>query len=160
MSRFEPDDAYGCVVLGASSVTLLDPAGRRELFRRVRKCLAPEGRFLLTVLNADGNEGCGEDGGWNDGGTTVSTIGEDSFLITVENRDPVNGARRVTMIHVCFNEGGTYRSSAYTSEVAFVSNDLIEEEIASAGLRIFERRPVRITSRVPGQYDVELWVCG
>ncbi|WP_284978091.1 daptide-type RiPP biosynthesis methyltransferase [Arthrobacter sp. fls2-241-R2A-200] len=160
MSRFEPDDAYGCVVLGASCVTLLDPAGRRELFRRVRKCLAPEGRFLLTVLNADGNEGCGEDGGWNDGGTTVSTIGEDSFLITVENRDPVNGARRVTMIHVCFNEGGTYRASAYTSEVAFVSNDLIEEEIASAGLRIFERRPVRITSRVPGQYDVELWVCG
>ncbi|MFP3802784.1 hypothetical protein, partial [Paraburkholderia sp. SIMBA_027] len=85
-----------CVVLGASSISLLDPAGRRALFRRVRKCLGPEDRFLLTVLNADGNEGYGEDAGWNDGGTTVSTIGEASFLVNVENRDPVNGARRVT----------------------------------------------------------------
>ena len=155
MSRFEVDGGFGCVVLGASSITLLDPLGRRELFSRVRNALAPDGRFLLTVLNADSHKP--SEG--HDGGTTVSALGDDAFLITVESRDPVNGARHVTMIHVGFNEGGTYRSSAYSSDIAFVSNALIEEEVLAEGLTILERRPVRIATQVPGLNDIELWVC-
>ncbi|MCR1161681.1 class I SAM-dependent methyltransferase [Paenarthrobacter sp. UW852] len=154
MSRFELDGGYGCVVLGASSITLLDGSTRRELFRRVRDSLTPGGVFLLTVLNADSHQASDDDGD-----TTISAFGEDSFLITAESRDPVNGARHVTMIHVSFNEGGTYRSSAYTSEVAFVSNDLIAEEIVGQGLTIRERRPVRIASRGSRLNDIELWVC-
>ncbi|BCW08000.1 daptide-type RiPP biosynthesis methyltransferase [Arthrobacter sp. NtRootA1] len=156
MSRFEVDGGFGCVVLGASSITLLDTLGRKELFRRVRNALAPDGRFLLTVLNADSHhpsEG-------HDGGTTISALGDDAFLITVESRDPVNGARHVTMIHVGFNEGGTYRSSAYSSDIAFVSNALIEEEVLAEGLTILERRPVRLATQVPGLNDIELWVGG
>ncbi|MGP0223287.1 daptide-type RiPP biosynthesis methyltransferase [Paenarthrobacter sp. NCHU4564] len=156
MSTLEPDGGYGCVVLGASSITLLDPEGRRNLFRRVRGSLAADGRFLLTVLNADSHQTSGT----YDGGTTVSALGDDAFLITAESRDTVNGARHVTMIHVSFNEGGTYRSSAYTSEVAFVSNHLIESEITAAGLEILERRPVRLATPSPELNDVELWVCG
>ncbi|MEV7606778.1 hypothetical protein AB0N65_15210 [Paenarthrobacter sp. NPDC089322] len=109
----------------------------------------------MTVLNADSHQGA-ED---YDGGTTVSALGEDAFLITVESRDPVNGARHVTMIHVGFNEGGTYRSSAYSSEIAFVSNHLLEEEILCEGLTIVERRPVRIATPTRGLSDVQLWVC-
>lgn len=154
MSRFELDGGYGCVVLGASSITLLDGSTRRELFRRVRDCLTPDGVFLLTVLNADSHQSADDEAC-----TTISAFGEDSFLITAESRDPVNGARHVTMIHVSFNEGGTYRSSAYTSEVAFVSNDLIAEEIVGQGLTIRERRPVRIASRSSRLNDIELWVC-
>ncbi|NWL11224.1 class I SAM-dependent methyltransferase [Paenarthrobacter nitroguajacolicus] len=155
MSGFDVGGEFGCVVLGASSITLLDPSGRRELFRRVGDSLAPDGRFLLTVLNADGTAGSEH----HDGGSTVSPLGEDSFLITVESRDIANGARNVTMIHVGFNEGGTYRSSAYSSRIAFVSNGLIEEEILAEGLTIVERRPVRIATRTPGLNDIELWVC-
>ncbi len=33
MSGFDVGGEFGCVVLGASSITLLDPRGRRELFR-------------------------------------------------------------------------------------------------------------------------------
>ncbi|MGR0160218.1 daptide-type RiPP biosynthesis methyltransferase [Paenarthrobacter nitroguajacolicus] len=156
MSSFEVGSEFGCVVLGASSVTLLDPCGRRELFRRVRDSLAPDGRFLLTVLNADGMSVSEQ----HDGASTVSPLGDDAFLITVESRDHANGARQVTMIEVGFNEGGTYRSSAYSSRIAFVSNDLIEEEILAEGLTIHERRPVRIATRTPGLEDIELWVCG
>lgn len=64
------------------------------------------------------------------------------------------------MIHVRFNEGGTYRSSAYASDVAFVSNALIEEEILGEGLKVLERRPVRIANPNPALKDIELWVCG
>ncbi len=155
MSHFEVDGGYGCAVLGASSITLLDPAGRRQLFRRVRDCLTPDGRFLLTVLNADSHHASEN----SDGGTTVSALGDDSFLISSESRDAVNGARHVTMIHVSFNVEGTYRSFAYASDIAFVSNSLIEEEIIAEGLTILERRPVRITSPSHGLNDVELWVC-
>ncbi|ABM07626.1 SAM-dependent methyltransferase [Pseudarthrobacter sp. PvP004] len=155
MSRFEVDGGYGCVVLGASSITLLEPAGRRELFRRVRDCLTPDGRFLLTVLNADSHEAS-----VNNDGTAISALGDDAFLITAESRDPVNGARHVTMVHVSFSVDGTYRSSAYASDVAFLSNSLLEEEITAERLSILERLPVRIASPSPGLNDVELWVCG
>ena len=155
MSRFELDGGFGCVVLGASSVTLLDRDDRRQLFRRVRANLAPDGRFLLTVLNADSQGTAAADGA-----TTVSALGEDAFLITAESRDPMNGARHVTMIHVSFNEGGTYRSSAYTSDVAFVGNALIEEELVGEGFSILERQPVRIPAPGVGLNDIELWVCG
>lgn len=156
MSRFEIDGGFGCVVLGASSITLLDPAGRWELFRRVRECLTPDGQFLLTVLNADNHQAPIDSGGR----CTVSALGDDSFLITAEGRDAANGARHVTMIHVSFGLDGTYRSSAYASDIAFLSNSLLEEEIAAEGLKIIERRPVRIASPSPGLNDVELWVCG
>ena len=156
MSRFDVDGVYGCVVLGASSITLLDPAGRWELFRRVRQCLAADGQFLLTVLNADNHQAPVS----NDGRCTVSALGENSFLITAEGWDPANGARHVTMIDVSFGVDGTYRSSAYASDVAFLSNSILEEEIMAEGLTILERRPVRIASPSPGLNDVELWVCG
>lgn len=156
MSRLELDGGFGCVVLGASSVTLLGSEDRRQLFRRVRDCLAPGGRFLLTLLNADSHQVTDQ----YDGGATVSPMGEDAFLITTESRDPVNGARHVTMIHVSFNDGGTYRSTAFASDIAFVSNSLIEEELVGAGLAILERRPVRITAPSPALKDIELWVCG
>ncbi|KUM35231.1 daptide-type RiPP biosynthesis methyltransferase [Arthrobacter sp. EpRS71] len=156
MSRFEVDAGFGCVVLGASSITLLDPAGRGDLFRRVRECLTPDGLFLLTVLNADNHQAPSA----GDGRCIVSALDEDSFLITAEGRDPANGARHVTMIHVSFGHDGTYRSTAYASDVAFLSNSLLEEEIAAEGLTIVERRPVRIASPSPDVYDVELWVCG
>lgn len=154
--RFEVDGGFGCVVLGASFITLLDPSERRELFRRVRECLTPDGRFLMTVLNADAHQASE----MNDGGTSVSALGDDSCLITRESRDAVNGARHVTMIHVSFNEGGTYRSSEYAHDVAFVSRGLLEEEISGEGLNILERRPVHIATPTLGLNDVELWVCG
>ncbi|MFE4194735.1 class I SAM-dependent methyltransferase [Paenarthrobacter sp. NPDC056912] len=154
--RFEVDGGFGCVVLGASFITLLDPADRRELFRRVRECLTPDGRFLMTVLNADTHQASET----NDGGTSVSALGDDSCLITRESRDAVNGARHVTMIHVSFNEGGTYRSSEYATDVPFVSSRLLEEEISAERLNIIERRPVHIVTPTDGLNDVELWVCG
>ncbi|WP_405473131.1 daptide-type RiPP biosynthesis methyltransferase [Paenarthrobacter ilicis] len=155
MSRCAFDAGYGCVVLGASSITLLDQPDRRELFHNVRACLAKDGRFLLTVLNADSHPEV-----IDDGGATVSPFGDDSFLITSESRDAANGARHVTMIHVSFNEGGTYRTSAFSSDIAFVSNQLIADEMAAAGLTIQERRPVRLVTPAAGLKDIELWVCG
>lgn len=158
MSQLHVGGKYGCVVLGASSVTLLAPDRRREFFRRVRDGLTPDGRFVLTVLDAELPDGAPEDGG----GTTTgfSVLDANSILFNVERRDPGNGARHVTLIKVDFDEAKSYRSAAYVSEIAYVRNDVIEAELVAEGLHILERRPVRIASLGPELNRVEIWVCG
>ncbi|MFC8040686.1 class I SAM-dependent methyltransferase [Paenarthrobacter sp. NPDC057355] len=149
----QPDGVFGCAVLGASYITLLEPDSRRTLFRTVNRCLSVGGRFLMTVVNADHRHGP------ETSGATISQLGEDSFVITLESRDSMNGARHVSMSHISFNEHGTYRSSACTSDIAFVSTELIEEELTAEGLRILERRPVKVSVQNTGIKELNLWVC-
>lgn len=158
MSQFHVGGKYGCIVLGASSVTLLAPDRRRQLFRRVRDCLTPDGRFVLTVLDAELPDETLED----NGGTTTgfSVLDANSILFNIERRDPGNGARQVIMIKVDFDGGKSYRSAAYVSEIAYVRNEVIEAELAAEGFDVLERRPVRIASLVPSLNEVEMWVCG
>ncbi|MEV7663433.1 class I SAM-dependent methyltransferase [Paenarthrobacter sp. NPDC089316] len=151
----QPEQAFGCIVLGASYATLLDPDSRRTLFRKVKRCLATGGRFLMTVLNPDHPY---EPESANKV-ATISQLGQDSFLVTVESRDALNGARHVSMSHISFNEHGTYRSSEYTSEVAFVSTELIEAELKAEGLRVLERRPITVGPETAGIQEINLWVC-
>ncbi|GAA4025064.1 hypothetical protein GCM10023063_01670 [Arthrobacter methylotrophus] len=158
MSRLHVDDKFGCIVLGASSVTLLSPEQRRELFRRVRDRLSPDGRFVLTVLDAEQSGQQPHDQGGTKAGYSV--LDANSILFTIERRDPGNGTRHVTMIKVDFDEGRTYRSSAYASEIAYVRNEVIEAELTAEGLHVRERRAVRIPSLVRSLNGVEMWVCG
>ncbi|MEU9130419.1 daptide-type RiPP biosynthesis methyltransferase [Kitasatospora sp. NPDC048540] len=51
MSSFELGREFGAVVLGATSVSLLDATGRAGLYRCVRRHLAPGGKFLLTAVD-------------------------------------------------------------------------------------------------------------
>ena len=150
-----PEQAFGCIVLGASYATLLDPDSRRTLFRKVKRCLATGGRFLMTVLNPDHRY---EPESTNKG-ATISQLGQDSFLVTVESRDALNGARHVSMSHISFNEHGTYRSSEYTSDIAFVSTELIEAELTAEGLSVLERRPITVGPETAGIQEINLWVC-
>lgn len=49
MREFDLDRRYGLVVLGATSITLLDRAGRAQLYGSVRRHLVRGGTFALTV---------------------------------------------------------------------------------------------------------------
>ncbi|MFF2841367.1 class I SAM-dependent methyltransferase [Paenarthrobacter sp. NPDC057981] len=151
----QPEDTYGCVILGSSYATLLESHRRRLLFRFANRCLASDGLFLMTVLNADHRY---EPGSTNSG-ATISQLDQDSFLVTVERRDALNGARHVSLSHISFNEHGTYRSSEYTSDIAFVSTELIEEELNAEGLSVLERRPIKVDPETAGIEALNLWVC-
>ncbi|WP_138443166.1 daptide-type RiPP biosynthesis methyltransferase [Sinomonas susongensis] len=154
MSKLDFLGTFGCIVLGASSVTLLDGERRKGLFRRVRDCLAPDGRFVLTVLDPLPGVGTTRHE------AAFSVFDGSSILFTVERREPARGTRKVTIIRVDFEEAGAYRSAAYTSDIAYVGNDVVRAELAAEGLHILERRPVRISSPSPALGGVELWVCG
>lgn len=149
------EETYGCVVLGASYATLLEPRRRKKLFREVNRCLAPEGRFLMTVVNADHRAELEV----INRGATISQLDQDSFFVTVESRDALNGALHVSISHISFNEHGTYRSSEYTSDIAFVSTELIEEELSAEGLGVLERRPITVDPETAGIQELNLWVC-
>ncbi|MFJ4262689.1 hypothetical protein ACIPYU_09605 [Paenarthrobacter nicotinovorans] len=109
----------------------------------------------MTVLNPDHRHGPIT----TNNGATILQLGEDAFLITVESRDALNGARHVTMTHIGFNEHGTYRSSASSSDISFVSTGLIEEDLAAEGLTVLERRPVRADKHEERIKELNLWVC-
>ncbi|MHC6222368.1 daptide-type RiPP biosynthesis methyltransferase [Arthrobacter sp. MMS24-S77] len=158
MSQLPVGGTYGCIVLGASSVTLLTPDQRRALFQRVHDCLAPGGCFVLTVLDAGVSDQSPED---HDGTTSgYSVLDANSILFNIERRDPDRGTRHVTMIKIDFDEGKSYRTAAYVSDVAYVRNEVIEAELSAEGLSVLERRAVRIASPVPSLNKVEMWVCG
>lgn len=57
MARFALDEQFGAIVLGTSSISLLDEAGRAGLYACVRSQLAPRGRFAVTTVSLDGGEG-------------------------------------------------------------------------------------------------------
>lgn len=158
MSQLPAGGNYGCIVLGASSVTLLTPDQRRALFRRVRESLAPEGLFVLTVLDADLSDQSPED--YDRTITGYCVLDANSILFNIERRDPEGGERHVTMIKIDFDEGKSYRTAAYVSEVAYVRNEVIEAELSAEGLHVLERGAVRIASPVPSLNKVEMWVCG
>src|SRR6476469_8966351 len=50
MRTFRLPTVFGAIVLGTTSISLLDEAGRAALFERVREQLAPGGRFLISTL--------------------------------------------------------------------------------------------------------------
>lgn len=55
MIDFTLPNSFGIVVLGATSVTLLDRSDRARLFGRVRAHLETGGRFLLSTTDTDGD---------------------------------------------------------------------------------------------------------
>ena len=62
MRSFDLGRTFDAIVLGTTSVSLLDADGRQELFAAVARHLAPGGRFLLsTVQRSAGANGPGEE---------------------------------------------------------------------------------------------------
>ena len=53
MSAFRLPVRFGAIVLGITSVGLLDEPGRQGLYRCVRGHLAPAGSFLVTLVSPD-----------------------------------------------------------------------------------------------------------
>ncbi|MBD0706881.1 SAM-dependent methyltransferase [Streptomyces sp. CBMA291] len=56
MSEFSLGRLFQTIVLGTTSVSLLDSAGRKGLYASVRSHLAPGGRFLMSTLEIDPGE--------------------------------------------------------------------------------------------------------
>lgn len=132
MATFQLGRRYSCIVLGTTSISLLDATGRAGLFNAVFAHLAPEGQFLFSVIERGDLRGpveevsrvAGASGTWYDlhdhwlPGATSRTV-------TIIPSDPPDGP-----VRVCTGEVGVSDLAA------------IEQELTEASLEIRERRPL------------------
>ncbi|MGB8380167.1 MAG: daptide-type RiPP biosynthesis methyltransferase [Dermatophilaceae bacterium] len=88
MSAFALPQRFGAIVLGITSVCLLDEDGRRGLYDCVRAHLTPEGRFLVTLLAPDPDATADAD--------TVYDIGDGAVMYSYA--EPGAAERYVTII--------------------------------------------------------------
>lgn len=133
------DGRYGLVVLGATSVTLLDRAGRSRLYAGVRRHLAADGVFALTVA-----------GGASAHSLAVATAreiavpgatGEETYLFAQQIED--DGAVRVVNWVRLADIAPQADVPVLTSRLHVLSPDVLAGELAAAGFAAPRISPVR-----------------
>lgn len=133
MSRFDLGEHHGVVVLGTSSITLLDDEGRAGLYACVKGHLVPGGRFVLSTI------GLGEQ---EEG--AHAEIALDSPVaggIRIYEHWPRGArARTVTIVSLAAPEGGPV--PVWTSTIGVLDPDALAAELESAGFAIVRRLPV------------------
>ncbi|MGW1465538.1 daptide-type RiPP biosynthesis methyltransferase [Streptomyces sp. NPDC002308] len=136
MAAFDLGRTFGLVVLGTTSVSLLDDAGRAGLFASVRAHLAPEGRFLLSTVDmvdpADGSAGVAD--------LDIEGQGASGRRYRMIEHWPEGApARRVTILPPAAEAGAADRIEVLTTSIRVLPALLLERELAGAGLRITAR---------------------
>ncbi|MFI5493507.1 daptide-type RiPP biosynthesis methyltransferase [Actinoplanes sp. NPDC051859] len=130
MAGFDLGSGFATIVLGTTSISLLNAAGRGRLFRSVVDHLEPGGQFLFTVLERGDTSGPDEQ--------VDQVAGASGTRYEVYDHWPVGSASRVvTILPADPAEGPVY---ACTDEVGITDVPAVERELAEAGLRILERR--------------------
>lgn len=120
MTAFERPGEFGLVVLGATSVTLLDGAARRRLFARVRRNLTADGLFVVTVAAA-----------------YPTTAGE--FLALDDERflsAQIDTVARVRDVNLVVRKSD--RAVVYSSRVQLLTAPELIAELEAAGFRVTE----------------------
>ncbi|MFF7199445.1 daptide-type RiPP biosynthesis methyltransferase [Streptomyces sp. NPDC008141] len=133
MTSFALDRRFGAVVLGTTSISLLDEEGRTALYGTVRDHLAPGGAFLLSTTYPTSGSTQDE--------IRIDMLGASGRLYHLhEHWSPRTGTRTVTLHAAELSEGPVH---VCTSTVAAIPADLLEDELVSAGFRVNARHTLR-----------------
>ncbi|MEV0623727.1 daptide-type RiPP biosynthesis methyltransferase [Nonomuraea sp. NPDC050404] len=128
MRAFAAPHRFAVIVLGTSSISLLDAEGRAALYAMVREHLAPGGRFILSTVEldaADGHE------------VEVPFVGVSGTSYRFFERwNPDAGHRVVAIVPAEPSDGPV---TVCTSTIAVVPADLLAAELARAGLPVRTR---------------------
>ncbi|MTE21822.1 methyltransferase domain-containing protein [Streptomyces sp. TRM43335] len=139
MSDFCLGRTFGSVVLGTTSVSLLDEDGRAGLYRSVRAHLAPGGTFLLSTVDmASGADTPTE--------TRIDGVGAGGRAYHLhEFWDPAAGTRTVTILPA--DPGGPDEGPVYAavSTVAVLPARRLTDELSEAGFRVRDRHVLPTT---------------
>ncbi|MFF5502540.1 daptide-type RiPP biosynthesis methyltransferase [Streptomyces roseolus] len=140
MTSFALGRRFGSVVLGTTSISLLDERGRAGLYRAVRDHLAPGGAFLVSTAYASpAYTAASAPDAAHELRMELTGAGGRAYHLH-EYWSPAAGTRTVTIhaadlagdgpVHVC------------TSTVATLPAGLLEAELAAAGFRLKARHPL------------------
>ncbi|QKW10976.1 class I SAM-dependent methyltransferase [Streptomyces sp. NA04227] len=137
MASFALDARFGAVVLGTTSVSLLDAAGRAGLYRCVREHLAEGGLFLLSTVDVRTGDGTEQE-------VRVAATGASGQLYHLhEHHNPEAGTRTVTLHRAQADEAPLDENvldenplTVCTSTVAVLPSAQLEAELTAAGFRV------------------------
>ncbi|MCX5376689.1 daptide-type RiPP biosynthesis methyltransferase [Streptomyces sp. NBC_00091] len=134
MSDFALGRRFGAIVLGTTTISLLDAEGRQGLYRAVREHLEPGGRFLLSTVDMT---------------ATASGPAEvDMEIVTDSGRayrlfehwTPDAGSRTVTLFPAVTAATGPVQ--VCTTTIGVLPAELLEAELAAAGFSVRSRHPL------------------
>jgi SAM-dependent methyltransferase len=145
MTRFDLGRRFDAVVLGATSVSLLDPAGRAAMFRAVRDHLAPGGVFLFSTLQMRRGAMLAQPVRENVHTFVVPAAvpgGGGSMITLIEWIDGGARQRLVSALQAAVDASGTVAHRLFTSQVNLLEVAELEQELAAAGLAVRTRHQV------------------
>lgn len=127
MRNFALDRTFGAIVLGTTSIFLLDRLGRQELYRSVKRHLAPGGRFFVSVhesVLAPGSTA-----------TRIVPLRDESGSVAlVSDQVRVDGRTRdVSILHLTRSVAGELETREFTSVVNMIPLEELDGELAEKG---------------------------
>lgn len=134
MSGFTLGRRFGVIVLGTTSISLLDAAGRAGLYASVREHLAPGGRFLLSTVDV-------LETGAAQAEAEIEVVGASGRGYRMHEYWPADAhTRTVTVFPAQLPDSGPV--TVCTTSVAVLPADLLVAELAAAGLTVVARHPL------------------
>ncbi|WP_279399029.1 daptide-type RiPP biosynthesis methyltransferase [Streptomyces sp. APSN-46.1] len=134
MSDFALGRRFGVIVLGTTTISLLDAEGRVGLYRAVREHLAPGGRFLLSTVDMNT-----ADAGPDEAEMEIATDSGRAYRL-FEHWTPESGSRTVTLFPAVIGEDGPVE--VCTTTIGVLPAALLEAELAAAGFSVLSRHPL------------------
>jgi len=133
MSNFALGTEFPVIVLGTTSISLLDADGRAGLFRTVRAHLRPGGRFVLSNVNIPTADAAGSD-------QEYQVAGISGRRYRIFEHWPAGSLRRI--VTIIAEDDGTALPTVCTTSIGVLPLDLLEHELSTAGLTVRSRTPL------------------
>ncbi len=148
MRDFSLPQRFGLVIIGATSITLLDSVGRSLLYANVRRHLAAQGVFAFTVAGAASAESFSVS---RDREIEVpGPDGTESYLFSQQVEED-GAARVVNWVRVAdLAEGGEV--TVLTSRLRVLDHEILSRELVDAGFAV----PAASAVRTLGGEDIIL----
>ena len=148
MRDVDLDREFDLIVLGATSITLFDEAGRRRVFATVRRHLASGGIFVLSVPGAGAAEVLRESG------DREITLGSAAYLQS-QQVEP-DGSQRIVNWMPLPLPTPAGRVPVVTTRVRIVDEAGLAGELRGAGFAAPDALPIRSNGVAPGDAMVLL----
>lgn len=142
MRDFSLQQQFGLVIMGATSITLLDRVGRSLLYANVRRHLAAHGVFAFTVAGGASAENLAVS---RDREITVpGPEGEETYLFSQQVEEG-GAARVVNWVRVADLAEGS-EATVLTSRLRVLDHEVLSRELIHAGFAVPVVSPVRTLS--------------
>lgn len=137
MSAFKIERSFGAIVLGTTSVTLLNASERQQLYRCVAEHLDEQGTFIVTVAQDD-NHTLGNIS------ETCVPFDDTRHAIFIVKYYPDNGFRDVFLAVV--KNRSRYPESLFYSRVHLLAQSTLVEELTAVGFDVSFIEPIILKS--------------